>query len=326
VRHEDQLTAEFDVWLKNVWLKKGARTMKRRKTDSAGKKRITGPSVGGRNGRRALNALRHGIFLREPVIPGVESVREFRRFQSKALEAMAPQNEFQRDLAKRMVGLAWRLRRVELYEAAVIARGQEAAEVEAAEVLERAGHAAPSRLLEWSLSVMRASLKLIRRLPDLPTDRRVPSSQALEVLGVVADFTGVKFEDVIDLSVKVEDLESLPRHPLFRHWTPAEILEGIAQIAGRTDEQPEGLRLEAVQRLRKLSELGESEARRAFAVRDLHRRLRLLPDAAALDTVVRYEAHLSRQLTGALHEYEALQARGHGERVPLARLDVQGLD
>ncbi len=69
--------------------------MKRRKTDSTGKKRITGDSVGDRNGRRALNALRHGFSSMEPVIPG-ESVREFRRFQSKVLEAMAPQNEFQR--------------------------------------------------------------------------------------------------------------------------------------------------------------------------------------------------------------------------------------
>src|SRR5712692_2731912 len=109
--------------------------MKRRKTDSTGKKRTTGHSVGDRNGRRALNALRHGMFLREPVIPGVESEREYRRFQSKVLEAMALQNELQREMAKRIVDLAWRLRRVAPYEAAVIARGQEAAEVEAAKVL-----------------------------------------------------------------------------------------------------------------------------------------------------------------------------------------------
>lgn len=239
---------------------------------------------------------------------------------------MAPQNELQREMAKRIAGLAWRLRRVAPYEAAVLARGQEAAEVEAAEVLERAGHAAPSHLLEVSPRAMRASLKLLRRLPDLPTDTRVRSSKAVEALGFVADFTGVKLEDVIDLSANVEDSDSVLRHPLFRRWTPAEILEVIAQIARRTGEQPEGLRLEAVDHLMTLSGVGEAEARRGVAVRDLHRRFHLLPDAAALDTVVRYEAHVWRLLTGALHEYEALQARGHGERVPLAWLDVQGLD
>lgn len=300
--------------------------MKKHKIDNAGKKRITGHRIGGRNGRRAQNALRHGMFLQEPVIPGVESVREFRSFQSKVREAMAPQNELQKDMATRIARLAWRLRRVAPYEAAVIARGQEAAEMEAAEVLERTDHADPSGLLEWSLRIMLASIKLLSHLPDLPTDTRVPSSQALEVLGFVADFTEVKLEDVIDLSASAEDLDSALRHPLFRRWTPAEMLEVIAQIADRAGEQPEGLRLEAVLRLTTLSGLGESEARRGFAVRDLHRRLHLLPDAAALDKILRYEAHLSRQLTGALHEYEALQARSHGERVPLARLDVQGLD
>ncbi len=211
--------------------------MKRPKRNGANKKRVTGHVVGGRNGR-ALNALRHGIFLQEPVIPGVENVREFRRFRSKVLEAMAPQNELQRDMAKRITGLAWRLRRVDLYEAAVIARGQEAAEVEAAEVVERAGHATPSHLLELSLSVMRAGLKLLKSLPDLPADTRVRSNRALEVLSFVADFAGVKLEDVIDLSAKVEDLESVSRHPLVRRWTPAETLEVIAQIAGGPASNP----------------------------------------------------------------------------------------
>ncbi len=36
-------------------------------------------------------------------------------------------------------------------------------------------------------------------------------------------------------------------------------------------------------------------------------------------------AHLIRQLYEAQHELEALQARGHGESAPLARVDVQGL-
>ncbi len=55
------------------------------------------------------------------------------------------------------------------------------------------------------------------------------------------------------------------------------------------------------------------------------RRERLLPAGPDLDKVVRYEAHLNRQLYQALHELEALQARRHGDVAPLARVDVQGL-
>jgi hypothetical protein len=53
------------------------------------------------------------------------------------------------------------------------------------------------------------------------------------------------------------------------------------------------------------------------------RRERVLPDQADLQTVSRYEAHLSRQMYQALHELEALQTRRSGKAAPLARLDVQ---
>jgi hypothetical protein len=53
------------------------------------------------------------------------------------------------------------------------------------------------------------------------------------------------------------------------------------------------------------------------------RRERVLPDQADLQRISRYEAHLSRQMSQALHELEALQRRRGGKAAPLARLDVQ---
>src|SRR5262249_20616793 len=155
---------------------------------------------------------------------------------------------------------------------------------------------------------------------------QVRSKKALEMLNVVADLAEVKLEEVIDLSADTVRVDGFSRHPLIKSWTPQEILEAIAQIARRSGKQPEGLRVVAIMRLTMLSGFAESEAQRVFAVHDLHRRLRLLPDAGKLDGVIRYEAHLSRQMTVMLHEYEALQSRDRGERAPLARLDVQGLD
>lgn len=54
-------------------------------------------------------------------------------------------------------------------------------------------------------------------------------------------------------------------------------------------------------------------------------RTQLLPDQEDLDLLIRYEAHLNRQLYQALHEIEARQARRTGEPAPLARLDVNSL-
>ncbi len=52
---------------------------------------------------------------------------------------------------------------------------------------------------------------------------------------------------------------------------------------------------------------------------------RLLPADGDLDQLIRYEAHLNRQLYHALHELEALQARRNGSSPPLARIQVHGL-
>ena len=49
---------------------------------------------------------------------------------------------------------------------------------------------------------------------------------------------------------------------------------------------------------------------------------RLLPHPADLDKIIRYEAHLSRQLFYALHELEAMRAGRRGDRAPLLRVDV----
>ena len=50
---------------------------------------------------------------------------------------------------------------------------------------------------------------------------------------------------------------------------------------------------------------------------------RMLPSSDDMEKIMRYEAHLHRQLHQTLHELEALQSRRKGGRPsPLARLDV----
>jgi hypothetical protein len=50
----------------------------------------------------------------------------------------------------------------------------------------------------------------------------------------------------------------------------------------------------------------------------------ILPAKEDLDRLIRYEAHLTRQVYHALHELQALQSVRRGEPAPLARLSVVG--
>jgi hypothetical protein len=50
---------------------------------------------------------------------------------------------------------------------------------------------------------------------------------------------------------------------------------------------------------------------------------RLLPHPLDIDKIIRYEAHLSRQLYQTLHQLEAMRAERHGQPTPMLRVDVQ---
>jgi hypothetical protein len=50
---------------------------------------------------------------------------------------------------------------------------------------------------------------------------------------------------------------------------------------------------------------------------------RLLPHPLDIDKVIRFEAHLNRQVYQALHQLEAMRAERHGQATPLLRVDVQ---
>jgi len=51
---------------------------------------------------------------------------------------------------------------------------------------------------------------------------------------------------------------------------------------------------------------------------------RLLPHPLDIDKIIRFEAHLNRQLYQALHQLEAMRAERQGQPTPLLRVDVQG--
>jgi len=69
-------------------------------------------------------------------------------------------------------------------------------------------------------------------------------------------------------------------------------------------------------RLEMISELKRNVTIREDLVRDAEARSFSLPPADATDKLLRYEAHLDRQLYRAMDELERLQRRRQGENVP----------
>ncbi len=51
---------------------------------------------------------------------------------------------------------------------------------------------------------------------------------------------------------------------------------------------------------------------------------RLLPHPLDIDKIIRFEAHLNRQIYQALHQLEAMRAERQGQPTPLLRVDVHG--
>src|SRR5215218_240223 len=242
-------------------------------------------------------------------------------------------------LAERVALMSWRLNRVVLYEAERLQEGQEdviedlrqerlhKGRIEAIykgqdpDALGVLMEAHPANVLD-DLEMARALYKHVCHLFDeSKSGVRIEGGYGGSLLDLaareavkIADYhAGV--EDADEREVRNRAVERLAREA------------GIPPETGTVDDSvisPEEQLLEIVHieaRYEVVRLKGAAEKVQAQILKK--RRERVLPDQADLQTVSRYEAHLSRQMYQALHELEALQTRRGGKAAPLARLDVQ---
>jgi hypothetical protein len=85
----------------------------------ANAKRSTGPKSDGGKSRSRMNAVKHGFSSQEIVVEG-EDADEFDALRTQLEAEFAPDSIIERELVDRLAGLLWRLRRVPLFEAALI--------------------------------------------------------------------------------------------------------------------------------------------------------------------------------------------------------------
>jgi hypothetical protein len=300
-----------------------------------------GPNTEAGKAAVRLNPVTHGVLSTTPVIPGLEHQEDWEAHISGVVESLAPQGRLETTLTVRAGLLLWRLMRLARYETEMIAADLERAEIDFAR---RHPPTAPSTesndMARSSLRTYQEALSLLERLPSLSDDTSVEGEVVAAALSCVLDCTEA------GLNLEIRNIPGVPEDLYweeFDGWTGNLVRQAISVIADCAGSPPESLLEGAIEQARsdvqsaevylRLAEqraeenarAAEEQARQVAADLDRLRRECLLPNDSVLQKVIRYEAHLNRQLYQALHELEALQSRRRGEPTPLARVDVQGL-
>jgi hypothetical protein len=314
--------------------------------------RSTGPQTEEGKARASKNSLRHGLRSEAPVVPG-EAAEAWQAHLAGIRRDLAPAGALEQSLADRVALCLWRLQRVARFETAVTGVGLDEIEEEVRSPEQRGSYSwdkTDQGRLEKTAEELRqerevietweGTLRLLQRLPRLADDEQVSGDDAY---GAFHDLWAALPDDADapDFEEYGEFLAGLgvPRDERdapydWEGWTAGTVRRGADQFAREGEADPDKLLAKATRSREDLQAEKKAEARRLEGqVKALRKRIRvreerlrqrrMLPEAKVLETIARYEGHLSRQMLQALHTLERLRADRKGEPVPLpAALDV----
>jgi len=271
-------------------------------------RRSTGPRTEEGKGIAKMNAVRHGILSEAVVVEGLEigeDEGEFRALRERSWKSLAPVGPAEELLVDRIVTAQWRLRRVLVAETGEIALSVEGG--------------------RWQRSNREPIFRgiFLSNLHD-PVDELMKSTHGLDYLSCVLE-TLLK-EVVRDGELTEVAFDHVRRLFGNKSNSVTRELEGLRE---KFTANPDGLAPEVL----------KENFRRAVVAYierelNLYRQLRgerqereekeeaarqaadILPGAAVLDKIMRYEITLERQLYRAMDQLERLQRRRDGEEVP----------
>jgi hypothetical protein len=300
----------------------------------------TGPRTPAGKAVVAGNALRNGLRTEAPVVPG-ERVEDWEAHRAGIVGSLAPVGALEEELAGRVPLCLWRLRRVTGYETRVTAVGlDEVPDLvrDSMEFDELSDTEEALKRKRNAVAIGERSGRLLAQLSALAHDARVGGGDAYyalaDVIGALPrgqrlDMWGESF--LVKLGVPREALEEPYR---WNGWTAGMVRRGVEILARLSKTDPARLLAVALAGRRRHQDVGKAKVKKlSRAAKELRGRVRaqedrmrqrlVLPPADVLDKVMRYEAHLNRQMLQALHELQRLQAARAGAPVlPPAALDV----
>jgi hypothetical protein len=279
------------------------------------------------------NATRHGISSPKPVVPGLEKQEDWESHRDGIMEYLSPVGHLEVTLAERVSLLSWRLHRVTRYETGAIATSQETIEDDIHDrdrflsAIRHEGLESTHPVdIRFEAKHYKQAHSALRRFPSLGPDKTLKGTDASSVVWSV--LMEAKKAAGREIDVEVLDLPGVPEDAMIEELPAmkvADVRGCVEAIAAHASLNPDEL-LEAAT-YEAGCEARHAAIRKEDVEREISRKIRerTLPDEKTLEKIVRYEAHLSRQLYHALHELENLQKyRTTGVGMPLARLDVQG--
>jgi hypothetical protein len=309
-------------------------------------KRSTGPLSAAGKAIVARNATKHGAFSALPVIPGVERPEDWDAHRAGVVQSLAPVGLLETSLAERAASLLWRLQRVARFEVCAIAVGLEEAadppapdpfagpESNAVQLKEAMEELEKQRGVLATAEARQCDLRALEGAAD--ADPFDPDS----AFGVLEDVHGELPEDAPCQWIEEKEfLSPLGLSPDDAYddapWTAGLVRRAVASIAKQGKTTPEKLLARAVRdaqqqhdeataRIKSLSDKVKALERKRQLLIGRTQARRLLPEDAAEEKVLRYEAHLSRQLSQTLHELERLQAnRAERQEPPPLPVEVR---
>jgi hypothetical protein len=318
---------------------KHKRTPAKRKkalTSRKNSKQSTGPRTAKGTAVVKLNAISHGVYSVAPVVTG-ERVEDWEAHQTGMIAAIAPANSLELEFAERVAVLTWRLRRVVRYEAAVsVVEDPKAETVRPVSGTSRCIPQTRSHeIIHKELDAAKENIQDVcemrdryQRLQTASDDEQFDGHEAFNLLFEATGYTPHGDEYAFDMSDDEflndvglpHDWRDKPQS--YSGWTAGMVMKGMQSIAeddGMSAEtlldhairESEKARVEYTANVKRLevelaglppvavvvspAEVGAIVQRIAF------------PDQNALDKVMRYENHLSKQLFETLHMLERLQ-------------------
>ncbi|MFO0815334.1 MAG: hypothetical protein U0796_19135 [Gemmatales bacterium] len=282
-------------------------------------KRSTGPNTIRGKLKSKANALTLGIYSVSCTLPG-EAPGHWKRFREATITDINPVGAVETAIAERLTLILWKQKRLSAHEVAVTADHLNKLEKEKGD-LQTIFRKLEKELDEAKKSerYMLSKRKLVK-LMQQGTQRRVDEVEAYNLFEAVAQALNLDEFDPHDgafLKLYEDETQELGELDPFDviQWSVNHLLKGVDYLAGlkgRTREQVIHLLMNELKQdleanktviVKLRADLREESAKREQLVA-----LHVIPDEARLVTLMRYEAHLNRQMTASLHSLLRLQA------------------
>jgi len=299
--------------------------------------RSTGPKTARGKSTVARNAIKHGLLAREVVITagnGEENLEEFHSLLKGLWESYEPMGVVEESLVQTIAACWWRKARVIRAENGEIRKRLDTLHGDRAQRTSDKGNFDLARShLDLGLydAENKADQKISSRerwsgIQSAQTDMRSHISGLLymsvllhraksEIVG--AGYISEETQKKILLAFCFWDYPFT--HACLHARPPETKAEGVPpkDSEDKQAEKERGFVLELIDtQLERMKAFGESAFEREGLQGDAEARSFSLPSADATDKILRYEAHLDRQLYRAMDQLERLQRQRRGENVP----------